>query len=292
MNSVILIKRDPFDPAILQSQMKSFGQYLLVQLGLHPKTVNNFVKLIRRPMRIKWHTIHPSHDQITAWIAGLHEAKYSFHHIANSCLAIERYSQFIGRPIKLGRPRKPKRIPKETLSEAEIAVILAACKGVRERAILTVLAYSGIRNEELCNLKTRDIDIAGGVIYVIQGKGSKDRTIPVAGAAIRVVLEYLSAYPRQDDEFLFTTLRAGQRYTEWSLRRLVKRVVKRTFIPKRVHPHLFRHSLATNMLMRKAHIMTIQQQLGHSDIQTTMIYLNPKTTHLQAEYMACAPCYI
>lgn len=279
------------DRTLLDTQLKRFSRFLLVNLGLHKSSINNMRKLARRVVN-QIGTLIPSHEEVQDFIADMHEHGYSFWHIVNTSLAVERYMEFIGNPIKLGRPRKPKRTVKETLSEAEVAVILAACKNAREKAILTIMAYSGIRVAELCNLKAQDIDVAGGMINVIQGKGCKDRCIPVSGECIRIVIEYLAAYPRSDSDHLFTTVRKNTRYTEWAARRLVKKVVKRTMIKKNVHPHLFRHSLATNMLMRGAGLMTIKQQLGHSDIQTTMIYLNPKTTRLAADYQAYAPSYI
>lgn len=288
--AVVIAFEEHFSEEALAERLGAFGQHLLVDVGLSKSTINNLRKLVRKPLR-EWRTLDPDHNRIRAHIAALHET-HSFYHIANSCLAFERYTGFLGKPIKLGRPRKPRRNPKETLTEAEIAVIISACKNVRERAMLTVLAYSGIRCEELCNLKVRDIDIAGGMLHVIQGKGSKDRSVPIAGECVKMVLEYLAKYPRGADSYLFTTLRSGSRYSEWALRRRVKQIVARTEIKKTVHPHLFRHSLATNMLMRGAHIITIQQLLGHSDIQTTMIYLSPKTTRLMAEYHAFAPSYI
>lgn len=284
-NVIAIDRGSQFDEAILKEQLDAFGQFLLVDIGLSKSTINNMRKLVRKAL-VLWKTISPSQAQIRAYIASLHNG-YSFFHIANNCLALERYTEFLGDKMKLGRPRKPKRNPKETLTEAEIAVIIAAAKTVRERAMLTVLAYSGIRCEELCNLKVRDIDVASGLLQVIQGKGSKDRSVPIAGSCVKVVLEYLAKFPRDEGSFLFTTLRSNSRYSEWALRRMVKRVVKRTGIKKCVHPHLFRHSLATNMLMRGAHIITIQQLLGHSDIQTTMIYLSPKTTRLITADLVC-----
>jgi len=280
----------PFDPKLLESQMKAFAQHLLVNKGLKKTTLHNMVKLVRNPL-IKYRTLYPTHQMVMEHIAGLHEKKYSFFHITNSSLALERYTEFIGQPVKLGRPRKPKQLPKDTLSEAEIAVIIAAAKNIREKAILTLLAYSGIRNEELCNLRKKDLDLGNNMVFVEQGKGSKDRSVPITGACVKILMEYLAAFPRGEQDYLFTTLRHGQRYSEWALRRLVKRIVKRTFVKKKVHPHLFRHSLATNMLMRGANIFTIQKLLGHSHIQTTMIYLNPRTTRLLAEYQAFAPSY-
>ena len=77
--------------------------------------------------------------------------KFSYSHIVNTSLAIERYMEFIGSPLKLGRPRKPRRIIIATLSEAEIARLIGATKNIRERTILALLAYSGIRAKEFAS---------------------------------------------------------------------------------------------------------------------------------------------
>lgn len=275
----------------IQIRIEDFKNHLLIMKGLGPGTIANHCKIVKK-MLIEIGTVRPTLEDIRQRAAWMYSKVYSYHHIVNTLRGMEAYMEYLGRPIKLGRPRKPKSIPKETLTEAEIAVILAACKNVREKAMLSLLAYSGMRNEELCNLKVKDIDFGNNLVRIIQGKGSKDRCVPITGECVKTVLKYLAEYSRDETEYLFTTLRKNNRYSEWSLRQLVKTVTGRTFIKKRVHPHLFRHSLATNMLMRGANIFTIQQQLGHADIKTTMIYLNPKTNRLLTEYQAFAPSYI
>ena len=86
-------------------------------------------------------------------------------------------------------------------------------------------------------------------------------------------------------------LRQGRSMEGASVRRLVRRVVARTMIQKRVHPHLFRHSLACNMLTRGASLFAIRDQLGHSDIETTMIYLRSVDSRAAANYEMFCPSY-
>ncbi len=278
-------------PADLGEQMREFEKYLLVHRGLKASTIENYTKLVRRALR-ECGTLNPSADTVEDAVVALHNRGMSYNHIINTSLAIERYTAFIGKPIKLGRPRKPKTAVKNTLTEAEVAVIMAACKNTRERAMIGLLAYSGIRNDELCRLKKKDLDIASNLLTVREGKGSKDRIIPVSGDSIKLVLEYLAEWPRDNEDYLFTTLRTNKQYTGWALRQMVRSVTNRTEIKKHVHPHLFRHSLATNMLARGAGLITIQRQLGHNQIETTMRYLSPKNTRHRAEYQAYAPSYI
>jgi len=158
--------------------------------------------------------------------------------------------------------------------------------------MIGLLAYAGIRNEELCALKTRHVDIANNTVFISQGKGSKDRIVPITGDCCKLVISYLAAFHREEEDYLFATLRAGEQYTTWALRRLIKKVVSAAGIKKKISPHTFRHSLATNLSARGADIQTIQAILGHSSIQTTMMYISTSPKRVQANYMRYAPSYI
>lgn len=81
-------------------------------------------------------------------------------------------------------------------------------------------------------------------------------------------------------------------YRQQDLRKLVRTVAKRAGVNKRVHPHLFRHSLDTNMLIRGAHILAIKQQFGNAFVDTTMIYLHAAPVAMQAQYRFFAPSYL
>ena len=91
---------------------------------------------------------------------------------------------------------------------------------------------------------------------------------------------------------LFVTIQNGNPYGTQDLRKLVHVVAKRAHIQKRVWPHLFRHSLATNMLIRGAHILAIKEQLSHAFVETTMVYLHAAPTAMQGQYRFFAPSYL
>jgi integrase/recombinase XerD len=275
----------------LKAQMEAFKAHLLVMKGIGQATIENYRRIVAKVLR-EIGTLSPSHSQAQQRIALVFGQGHSYYHVTNVMRAIEAYMDFIGDPIRFGRPRKPKAIIKDPLTEAEVSVIIASCKNIREKAMLALLAYTGIRNQELCDLRTRDIDLAHNLVHVLNGKGSKSRTVCMAGDCTQVLLQYLAACPRSAEEYMFTTIRERARYSTWALRRMIKRVVARTGCKKRVHPHLFRHSLASNMLARGANLLTIKEQLGHAFIETTMIYIRSRPQRVQSEYQMFTPSYI
>ncbi len=281
----------PESPPGLSDQLSNFRIYLIADLGLSASTIRNHVRVIAKVLR-DIDTLHPDHNQIKGRLVWLLEQEYSYAHIANVSLAMENYMAFLGDPIKLARPRKPKPLLKDTLTEAEVSVIIACAHNIREKAALAVLAYSGIRNDELCHLRVSDVDVGANTIRVAAGKGQKGRLVNVPGECSKIVLAYLDAYPRPSDSYLFTTLREGRRFRGHTLRRMVKKVAARSNVKKAVYPHLFRHSLAVNMLQRGAHLLTIKDQLGHEFIETTMLYLRVINKRAKAEYQLYCPSYL
>src|SRR3990167_866301 len=273
------------------TQVDRFCRWLIINRGIRETTIEGYRKVIKKFL-IDLRTLTPTHEQIGDHIVYLHKKKYSYNHIVNSSIALEWYSQFIENPIKLGRPRKPKKIIQNTLTEAEMAIFLAATKNIRESAILSLLAFSGIRSRELCQFRVCDIDFGNNALRIIDGKMAKDRVICISGECTKKLLQYLQDYPRGQDSYLFTTLADDSQYTGWALRKLVKTVARRTKIAKHIHPHLFRHSLATNMLNRGANITTVQHQLGHAFIESTMIYVSSRFQRIQSEYQIFAPSYL
>lgn len=274
----------------LNLTLRSFKNYLVVNRGLEPITIHGYSDCMRRVLT-RLGTTRPSNRKFRRYVMGMYKKEYSYSHIVNSCLAIERYGEFIHRRLKFGRPRKPKPIIKDTLSEAEVTLMLAFAKNVREKAIMAVLAYSGIRNKELCSLKVQDVDLYNNSVRVLAGKGKKDGVVCIAPECSKILTAYLEKYPRQSEDLMFTTLRHNNKYHTNDARKLLKVVARRAKIAKRVYPHLMRHSLATNLLNRGANIFTVQQQLRHSFIDTTMVYLRSNVNRIQSEYQFYAPSY-
>lgn len=277
-------------PERVREKMDAFCKHLLVSRGLAPYTIDGYRRVTAKALR-DWGTLEPVYAQIEDYIADLRMEEYSFSHVVNTSLAIERYMEFLGSPIRLGRPKKPRPVIKDVLSEAEIAVMLSACKNTREKAALALLAYSGIRSKELCRLKVCDVDFGHNTL-LIRGKGYRERVICIAGECTSLLLQYLQEYPRDKQAYLITTLAEGKQYRGWALRKMVKTVGGRVGMGERVYPHLFRHSLASNMIQRGASLITVKEQLGHAFIETTMIYVTSRFQRVQAEYQMFTPSYL
>jgi len=274
----------------LRSKIKLFKNHLLISRGLERITINGYAGAIKRTLR-KIGSLEPSKKQLNRFVTDLFNGNYSYSHTVNTCLAIERYMEFLGRPVKFGRPRKPKSIIKDTLTEAEIILMMIFTRNIREKAILALLAYSGVRNRELCNVKVRDLDLSNNFIRVLAGKGKKDGVVCIAPACAKILQQYLTEHSRFPEDRLFTTLHRNHAYAPGDLRKLVKVIAKRAQIQKRVYPHIFRHSLATNMLNRGADIFLIKEQLRHSFVDTTLIYLRSTQIRTQTQYQFYVPCY-
>ena len=276
---------------LIAKELNCFEKFLLVKKGIGFITLRGYNGSVRRIVKAL-ETLKPSHEQIIDYIARMYEKHYSYSHIVNTSLAIEWYMNFIGNPIKLGRPKKPRHIIKDTLSEAEVTMLIHSAKDIREKAIITLLAYSGIRNKELCNLKVNEINFGDNTLMVLNGKGTKDRRINISGDCTRILIQYLGKFPRQETDYMFTTLRFNHKYNQSDLRKLVHILGRRANLNKRVYPHLLRHSLATNLLKRGANIILIQKQLGHVFLETTMVYAQSFPQRIQNEYNLFVPSYV
>ena len=270
--------------------MEKFYDYLLIKKNFSDVTIKNYRQCLTRV--IKEIGLKPKIEQIEKYVAEMRRKGYSYSHIRNTSNALEKWMEFIGRPLKLPRMKRPKSIIKDILTEGEIARILAASKDSREKTIIAVLAYSGIRNKEFCSLKTRNVDLDNGVLKIIDGKGNKDRIAYISRECGKIISEYLRDYSRNGESFLITTLVRDNQYTGWDLRKRIKVMAKRAGIKKRVYPHLMRHSLAVNLLQRGSNIMSIQQILGHQSLQSTLIYAHSIPQKVQNEYHFFCPQYL
>lgn len=199
---------------------------------------------------------------------------------------------------ELEMPRLEKRLPKHilTLQEAESILNQADTTeaiGLRDRAILEVLYSTGLRRMEIASLTLDAIDPDRGTLMVRQGKGRKDRMIPIGERALLWINRYLeevrpSFVMEPDDGTLFLT-NLREAFTVNRLSQLVRDYVKAADIGKTGACHLFRHTMATLMLENGADIRFIQQMLGHADISTTQIYTQVSIRQLKDIHTATHP---
>jgi integrase/recombinase XerD len=213
-------------------------------------------------------------------------------HLSNTSVAIEHYMRFIGTPIRLGRQTKPNKTIRGVLSEEEIGRLIGAAKSLRDRTILVLLAYSGIRNNELCTLQVGDVDLSNGHINVRGTKIARDRVIMMPDPCVHVLAKYMEEQDGNQSDPLFVTKRNGNVFEQQDLRKLVRVCAERAGIKKRVYPHLIRHSLATNLMHSGTGLLAIKQQMGHVHLGTTMRYLHADPERMRREYLLHAPNYL
>lgn len=180
-------------------------------------------------------------------------------------------------------PIKPIKVPSEekrAFTSEEIDTIRTICKSPFERALVEVLLSSGLRINELANLKTQDVDFDKLTIFVKNGKGGKDRTVFITPVAKKYILKYL-AWNRHKSEYLFTT-RLGGKYSTNGFGYTMREMSKMCGI--HIHPHRFRRTLATDLARKGMPIQEIQKLLGHSKISTTQKYIETSTDKVEASY--------
>jgi integrase/recombinase XerD len=195
-------------------------------------------------------------------------------------------------------PRLEHRLPKHVLSSDEAEAVINQPNiheplGLRDRALLEVLYSTGIRRMEVMNLKMYDVDFERGTLMIRQGKGKKDRMVPIGRRALQWTQKYIyEARPRltsaPDEGVLFLT-NEGESFTPNRLTQLVRDYVNAASIGKTGACHLFRHTMATLMLENGADTRFIQQMLGHADLATTQIYTQVSIRKLQEIHRATHP---
>ena len=180
-------------------------------------------------------------------------------------------------------PKKPKKLP-VVLSPEEVARLIKAAANPMHRTMLMVLYGTGIRRTEASLLKVSDIDSQRMVLHIRQGKGARDRDVPLSPR----LLEALRTYWRwkKPKGFLFPTTfgSRGQEQpicgkTVWNI---CKEAAVRAGIQKKIGPHKLRHSFATHHMEAGTDLRTIQLLLGHADLEHTTVYLHLSHRHLQA----------
>ena len=183
-----------------------------------------------------------------------------------------------------------------TIQEAELILQQPNVRdalGLRDRAILETFYSAGMRRLELARLKVWDLDLEQNTVTIRQGKGNKDRHIPLGDRAAQWMRKYLDeSRPKlvsePDDKTAFLS-NAGEPFTADYLTELVRGYVDAANIGKRGSCHMFRHTMATLMLEGGADIRFIQAMLGHADLKTTQIYTHVAIRQLQEIHRATHP---
>jgi site-specific recombinase XerD len=168
----------------------------------------------------------------------------------------------------LPQPSKSKFLP-TVLSKEEIIEVIRNTRNIKHRTIIALIYSAGLRVGEVIDLELRNIDIDRMQLYIKSAKGRKDRVIFIAKSFIPLYYNYQMTY-RPSKYFIEGP--NGGKYTAGSIRKFLKRACKNAGIRKRVTPHTLRHSFATHLIEDGVGIRHVQELLGHSKPETTMIY--------------------
>lgn len=213
---------------------------------------------------------------------------------------LAKYHHILYNPAgELELPRQAQRhLPQAILSPQEVDTLLQQPDlqtplGLRDRAILETFYSTGMRRAELAHLTLYDIDRTHGTLFIRQGKGRKDRVVPIGERALAWIEKYLAEVRgelcgKPQESCVFLTYQ-GEGFVPDGLSFLVRKYIELAAIPKRGSCHLFRHSMATAMLENGADVRFIQEMLGHTHLETTQRYTHVSIGKLKEIHTATHP---
>ena len=179
-------------------------------------------------------------------------------------------------------PKQRLRLP-VVLSPDEVQRLIAGAKNLYHRTLLLTLYGAGLRRAEACQLRVRDIDSQRMVLRVEQGKGGRDREIPLSPTLLAALRQYYRWM--RPKTYLFPGTRHGWRadapITTKVIWEAVRLAARKAGIDKRVTPHTLRHTYATDLLSHGADLRSVQELLGHKNVSTTQVYTHVTNKRLR-----------
>ncbi len=286
-----------------------FKQHLMLEKALSANTLAAYVhdveKLFGHLDTVEIDPRDAKLEDLEAFLASLHDEEISPRSQARMLSGIRSFYQFLvldghitaDPTLLLESPKIGMKLP-EVLSIEEIdmlinAIDLSKREGQRNRAIIETLYSCGLRVSEACNLKLSDLYLNEGFIKV-EGKGSKQRLVPISERAIAEIMDYMTDRAEIDikpghEDYLFVSAHFKKRMSRITMFHIIKELAEQTGLKKTISPHTFRHSFATHLLEGGANLRVIQSMLGHEDIGTTEIYTHIDAHRLRSEIIEHHP---
>lgn len=168
-------------------------------------------------------------------------------------------------------PVKTQRKERTYLSIEEIMELMDAIEHPLIKLVVQTLYYTGMRISECLNLKLEDVDIDNNIVHIINGKGSKDRDIPINKNLLPLLEKYLDERPEVLTDYFFATKKTGCLSSVY-VNRVLYDTVNKLGWKKHVSAHILRHSFASNLIKNGVNLVYVQKLLGHSNLKVTSIY--------------------
>jgi len=251
-------------------------------------TVQTYIDAIRRfaehfrrspdqlgPLEIREYQLHLYHRKLHPQTIRVHTAalRFFYRKVLHQRLSAD----------DLPLPKLLRRQVPIVLSRDEVARLIESTANLRHRTILMTLYSTGMRRSELCHLRPEDIDKERMVVRIRQGKGGKDREVPLSPKLLEQLRTYYGSLKRRNGWMFpsFQARRSEKPITQKAVWHVCREATRRAGITKPVHPHTLRHSFATHLFDNGAELPVIQTLLGHADPRDTMIYLHLATRKLR-----------
>ncbi|WP_240371382.1 tyrosine-type recombinase/integrase [Anoxybacteroides rupiense] len=160
------------------------------------------------------------------------------------------------------------------LNREEVEAIIQAIDHPVLHYFAMTMAYTGLRVNECINLTLHDVNLEDGYIQVINGKGGKNRTVPMSDRLKSQLQTYLKFHRPKTDSLFFFALKKTGTVSDQYVNRILKEACKKAGITKHVTSHILRHSFASYLVKKDTHVAVIQRLLGHASVKTTSVYLH------------------
>ena len=195
------------------------------------------------------------------------------------------YENVLGKRLLVNVPpiKVRKRLP-EFLEQKEMNVFFNAVTNSKHKLLLLFTYGSGFRVSEVVKLKVKDINLLAGHGWIRDGKGGKDRMFLIPDCLKQEIMEWMKNNNLQENDWLFPGYK-HEHYSESSVRKIVEIARKKAGILKKISPHSLRHSFATHILENGYSLIEVKELLGHSRLETTMVYTHlakPKLINVQS----------
>ena len=271
----------------LQGLLSSFTKRVSISYS-SDSTINTYRRAVRDISL--FHACLPQgleEDQIIDYLHYLKEKDLSWAKIKLDAAGLKYFYREIVHDEELASsipyPKEEKSLPM-ILSRKELLTLFDAAQNPKHRVILRLIYGSGLRRKELVNLRIKDIETDDGKcrIRINKSKGAKDRYTVLSRKVLPELREYFKAC--RPKEYLFNGQKKGHPMSLSLLGFIMKKAMEKSGITKEASPHTLRHSFASHALEDGMNIRSLQQLLGHSSIQSTMLYLHVSDVPLQGTF--------
>lgn len=291
----------------IEDGIKKYLEYIKKELNYSNMTINSYesdLKIFRDFLVLRnYNYLNMNKDMIMEYLKYLDNLKYQNKSISRMLSSIRSFYNYLEEVkvinnnifLSIRNPKVSKKLP-NYLSIVETENILDSMKednnkDIRDKCLFELMYSTGLRVSEVSNIKIKDIDLKEKSIRVL-GKGSKERIVYFGDVCLNYIDKYLNIrnefIKNSDIEYLFINDN-GEKLSRQSIEYIINKIMKKSLINHKMSPHTLRHTYATHLLDNGADLRSVQELLGHDNLNTTEVYTHVSKEYLRSEYLKYHP---